>query len=198
MSEYRAGLRQWIIIPKVPGNVQENGRQIRPCLRQFIFAGEPCEYDENIRQALKSFIGGEGVFCAAFIIMIIFVSVHSFNKWFEKGTPTDETDIALHAIMPIAVTAVIVLVSVLILHFRLKTLRLADNGEARCFKYMLHRKLCYEKDPDENEYLYYAGLGDFCVNISKHTDLGSTVTGIVVNMKGTEYFYLLAERPKIL
>lgn len=74
---------------------------------------------------------------------------------------------------------------------RRTALRLADRGVAMCFKYKLYGKICYEKYPDENEYLYYVDLGDFRVNISKNADLSCTVTGMVVNVKGTEYFYLL-------
>ncbi len=102
-------------------------------------------------------------------------------------------EIVSFSFVPLAVVTVIITIFILKMYFGSIALRLADRGEARCFKYKLCRRLRYELDSDENEYFYYADLGNFCVNISKNANLDSTVTGIVVNIKGTEHFYLLVE-----
>lgn len=192
MSDYGLEFQQWVSVPKFPDNIQDNGEQIKPRLRQYILSGEPCEYTESVRQEFKKLTGGERLKYTAFTILAMFFFVGFLAKLADGGSKSAIEIVSL-SIIPLAVVTIIITIFILKIYFGSIALRLADRGEAMCFKYKLYRRLRYELDPEENEYLYYADLGDFCVSISKNTVLDSTVTGIVVNIKGTEHFYLLVE-----
>ncbi len=192
MSDYGLEFQQWVSVSNIPDNIQDNGEQIKPRLRQYILSGEPCEYSKSVRQAFKKLTGGECLKYTSFTILVMFFFVY-FLKRLADGKSKNVIEIVSFSIIPLAVVTVIITIFILKIYFGSIALRLADRGEAKCFKYKLYRRLRYELDPDENEYLYYADLGDFCVNISKNADLDCTVTGIVVSIKGTEHFYLLVE-----
>ncbi len=192
MGDYGLEFQQWITVPNFPNNIQDNCEQIKPRLRQYILSGEPCEYTENVRQAFKKLTGGESLKYTAFTISAMFIFIY-FLKRLADGGSKSAIEIVSFSIIPLAIVTIIITIFILKIYFGGIALRLADRGEAMCFKYKLHRKLRYEMDYEENEYLYYADLGDFCVTVSKNANLDSTVTGIVVNIKGTEHFYLLVE-----
>lgn len=67
----------------------------------------------------------------------------------------------------------------------------ADRGNLFCFKYEFYGKLRYVIDHEDNSCLYYANLGDFFVMTTSGTEPGPFVYGVVINVKGTEHFYLL-------
>ncbi len=197
MNDYRLGFMQTIDVQNIPSNIQCNGKEINPRLRQFILAGKPCEYDENIRQALKKFTEGNRIKYTVFTIEAILIFLGVLSGFIQKSAGTVTVSYILSAVF-LAVILIVIIVFILELYFGSIALRYADAGKVKCFEYDLYGRIRYELDHYEKDYIYYANLGDFCVEISQNADLAVTVTGVVVEMKETEYFYLLVENSGLL
>lgn len=121
--------QQWINVQNIPDNIQKNGAQIDPLLRQYIFNGESCEYSEAIRRSLIKFTGAEGIKYIAFLAMIVFISIRSFRK-FSEGSANDTAWLAAGALMPAAViTAILVFFYA---ENEFKKNRPAACGQGRC------------------------------------------------------------------
>lgn len=190
MNDYGLFFLQTVDVPKIPNNVQGNSERINPRFRQCILNGEPCKYNEDVRKALKKFTGNERTKYTVLTIVALFMFFVFFMN-FMKESKQDIPGIFICLFIYSAVIIVIITVYIQKMYFGSNALQLADKGEVKCFQYKLHRRLRYAVDPCDGTYYYYADLGDFCVQIPKSANLNYTVTGIVVNIKGTEHFYLL-------
>lgn len=190
MNDYNLFFLQTVDVPKIPNNVQGNGVQINPRFRQCILNGEPCKYNEDVRNALKKFTGNERVKYTILTIVTVFM-FFVFLMNFMKENKQGISQISILLFIYFAVIIVIITVSIQKMYFGSNALYLADKGEAKCFQYKLHRRLRYAVDPCDGTYYYYADFGDFCVQIPKSANLNYTIIGVVVNIKGREHFYLL-------
>lgn len=68
----------------------------------------------------------------------------------------------------------------------------ADKGSVRCYTYTFYGISRFEMMTDTGTTSYYfANLGDFLVKVPSDKPLPPNVTGLVINIKGTDHFYLL-------
>ena len=171
---------------EMPGPCQGNCEDINPDLREFVFGGEPSDFTEWHRQALKNvilrsniknIIIAAGMSMAFLSIIVTFIIRRTMPEWW--------TFPILFALLIFAI------IGGCDLYANSIALKEADRGNLFCFKYEFYGKLRYVIDPEDNSCLYYANLGDFFVMISSATEPGPFVFGVVINVKGAEHFYLL-------
>ena len=171
---------------EMPGACQGNCEEINPDLREFIFGGEPSEFTEWHREALKNLIlrnNIKNIIIAAGMSMLFLSLIVSFI--IKRTMPEWWTFPILFALLIFAI------IGGYDLYANSIALKEADKGNLFCFKYEFYGKLRYVIDPEDNSCLYYANLGDFFVLITSGADLAQFVYGAVINVKGTEHFYLL-------
>ncbi|MCI7766736.1 MAG: hypothetical protein MSJ26_01985 [Oscillospiraceae bacterium] len=173
-------------LAQMPGVYQENGDKINSCLRKYIFDGEPCEYDETLRAALKKYTRNDRIKNYLVMIMLsMFMAVIAADR-IQSGK---EPSILMFVILSVYVLIICIFVCREITNNI--AVRAADKGEVQCFRYTFYGKLYYETDPDEGSRTFYADLGEFLVKLPCNTDIPSRPFGLVINIKGTEHFYLL-------
>lgn len=171
---------------EMPGACQGNCEEINPDLREYIFGGEPSEFTEGHRSALKKLIfrnNIKNIFIAAGMSMLFVALIANFL--IKQTLPEWWTFPILFALLIFAV------IGSYDLYANSIAIKEADRGDLFCFKYEFYGKLRYVIDPEDNSCLYYANLGDFFVMISSMAEPGPFVFGVVINVKGTEHFYLL-------
>lgn len=173
-------------IEEMPGVCQGNCEEINPELREYIFGGEPAEFNEDRRAALEKLIHNnrlKGIIIigglAAALLMIPIKLIQC------KTEPPPWIFAILFAIM------IFLIIAIYDQYANNIALREADKGNVFCFKYECCGKLRYVIDPEDSTCLYYANLGEFTVHIGSSAELGLFVYGVVINIKGTEHFYLL-------
>lgn len=171
---------------EMPSPCQGNCEEINPDLRELIFGGEPCEFTEWHREALKNLIlrnNIKNIIIAAGMSMLFVALIANFL--IKRTLPEWWTFPILFALLIFAI------IGGYDLYANSIALKEADRGNLFCFKYEFYRKLRYVIDPQDNSCLYYANLGDFFVMTTSGTEPGPFVFGVVINVKGAEHFYLL-------
>lgn len=173
-------------IEEMPGSCQGNCEEINPELREFIFGGEPAEFNEDRRAALEKLIRYSrlkgiivigGLTVALLTIPIKLIQSRAEPSWWIFAI--------LFAVM------IFLIIAIYDQYANNIAIKEADKGNVFCFKYECYGKLRYVIDHEDSTCLYYANLGDFTVHISGSAELGLFVYGVVINIKGTEHFYLL-------
>lgn len=171
---------------EMPSPCQGNCEEMNPDLRELIFGGEPCEFTEWHREALKNLIlrnNIKNIIIAAGMSMLFAALIANFL--IKQTLPEWWTFPILFALLIFAIIGGYGLCANSI------ALKEADRGNLFCFKYEFYGKLRYVIDPQDNSCLYYANLGDFFVMTTSGTEPGPFVFGVVINVKGAEHFYLL-------
>lgn len=171
---------------EMPEPCQGNCEEINPDLRELIFGGEPSEFTECHRAALKNLIlrnNIKNIIIAAGMSMLFAALIANFL--IKRTLPEWWTFPILFALLIFAIIGGYNLYANSIAN------KEADSGNLFCFKYEFYGKLRYVIDPQDNSCLYYANLGDFFVMTTSGTEPGPFVYGVVINVKGTEHFYLL-------
>ncbi|MGN0586623.1 MAG: hypothetical protein ACI4JF_04990 [Oscillospiraceae bacterium] len=185
----------FVSISERPQIIQSDGQPVLPEAAEYIYNGEPCDFDGEIHTALKKHIH-RGRFVS--VVMMVFVAVCGAAfaaSSFRSGAPRtfqDETDSAFFLVLGIMLMALALLMWWL---YNRKTaaLKAAKSGNIRCFRYKYYQKLRYEyKDIDRDTlYDYYADLGGFCVDIPKKAAYVPYAVGAVISVGGKDCFYLL-------
>lgn len=171
---------------EMPEPCQGNCEEINPDLRELIFGGEPCEFTEWHREALKNLIlrnNIKNIIIAAGMSMLFAALIANFL--IKRTLPEWWTFPILFALLIFAI------IGGYDLYANSIAIKEADRGNLFCFKYEFYGKLRYVIDPQDNSCLYYANLGDFFVMTTSGTEPGPFVFGVVINVKGAEHFYLL-------
>ncbi|MBP0963702.1 MAG: hypothetical protein J5999_00215 [Oscillospiraceae bacterium] len=171
---------------EMPGPCQGNCEEINPDLREYIFGGEPNEFTEWHREALKNLIlrnNIKNIIIAAGMSMLFLSLIVTFI--IKRTMPEWWTIPILFALLIFAI------IGGYDLYANSIALKEADKGNLFCFKYEFYGKLRYVIDHEDNSCLYYANLGDFFVMISSMAEPGPYIFGVVINVKGAEHFYLL-------
>ncbi|MGN0586981.1 MAG: hypothetical protein ACI4JF_06820 [Oscillospiraceae bacterium] len=172
-------------IQKMPDMFQENGEPINPRLRKYIYEGEACEFNGELRAALKKYTGHDRVRNIAVIVIMLMIILEAVSLIFQSE------ELSAVPVVIIGILAIIISVFAYREFANGAALRAADRGEVRCFKYTYYAKLRYVIDPQDGSSLYFADLGDFMVGISSSTPAAPCAYGLTVNIKGSEHFYFL-------
>lgn len=173
---------------RLPDLYQCSGEPINPKLRRYIFEGEPCEYNENLRAALKKY-----TFHARIINMIVMVMAVNCIIFTVIASLQSEKDTSLLMFIIISVLVLVITVFACREYANNAAVKAADRGEVLCFRYTFYGISRYEIFDSENgtTTYYYAKLNDFLVKVSSDERLPNKVVGLVINIKGTDHFYLL-------
>lgn len=174
---------------QLPDLYQCNGEPINPLLRQYIFDGEPCEYSKELKTALEKYILRDRVINIFVIVFMSFAIIKVLPECF-KSEKTD-TMFALLFTLFMCIVSVIIIVFSYREFANITALKKADSGHAKCFRYTFYGISRYEIDPQDGTSLYFANLGEFLVKVSAADSYPIKVCGLVINIKGTEHFYLL-------
>ena len=104
-----------------------------------------------------------------------------------------EKDMSVFAVIIISVLVLLITVFACREYANNVAVKAADRGEAQCFRYTFYGISRYEIPDSEGgtTTYYYAKLDDFLVKVSSDNRLPNKVIGLVIYVKGTEYFYLL-------
>ncbi len=173
---------------QLPDLYQCNGEPVNPRLRRYIFDGEPCEYNNELRAALKKYTFRDriiNIFVMAVMFMLILHTV--------AASLQSEKDTSLFMFIIISVLVLIITIFACREYANNVAVKAADRGEVQCFRYTFYGISRYEILDSENgtTTYYYAKLNDFLVKVSSDERLPNKVIGLVINVKGTEQFYLL-------
>ncbi len=173
-------------IEEMPGSCQGNGEEINPELREFIFGGEPAEFTEERRAALDKLIFNSRlkgiIIISGFALVLLLIPIKLI---INKTEPSWWMFAILFAVM------IFLIIAIYEQYANNIAIKEADKGNVFCFKYECFGKLRYVIDPQDSTCLYYVNLGDFTVHISGSAEPDMFVYGVVINIKGTEHFYLL-------
>lgn len=173
---------------EMPSFYQENSDKVNPRVRQHIFNGVPCEYDDNIRNALKRHTGGSSI--RNYVLAALFI-----NTALAVGKGIIELKKPSIGLAALAVFACVLIFAALIFLFRGKAnnaaVSAADSGNVQCFIYRSNGVCRFEIDHIDKDCFYFADLGDFMVKLPVNRTIPPTVYGAVIVINGEEYFYLL-------
>ncbi|MGN0598856.1 MAG: hypothetical protein ACI4JK_03080 [Oscillospiraceae bacterium] len=172
----------------LPDLYQCSGEPVNPLLRQYIFEGEFCEYTEDMRAALKKLTLHARIGNIIVIIMAVNFIIYTVAAFIQN-----EKDTSLFMFIIIGVLVLVIIVFACREYANNEAVKAADRGEVQCFKYTFYGINRYEiSDSDEGATTYYyAKLNDFLVKVSSDERLPNKVVGLVINIKGTDHFYLL-------
>lgn len=173
-------------IPRMPEAFQGNGETINPRLRRCIFDGEPCEINDDVRAALKKYTAHNSMVNIAAIVILLML-ILKVVVYFLRS----DRDIPAGLVVIMGVVAIIIAVFAYRQYANGAALRAADRGEAKCFRYNCRGKCRYVIDTQDDSCMYFADMGDFMVHITHGMPAAPYAYGLVVNIKGSEYFYLL-------
>lgn len=173
-------------IEEMPGSCQGNCEEINPELREYIFGGEPAEFNAERRASLEKLIRRSRlkgiIIIGGLAVALLMIPIKIIQN---RTAPSIWVFAIIFAIM------IFLIIAIYDQYANNIALREADKGNVFCFKYECFGKLRYVIDPQDSTCLYYANLENFTVNISSSAELGLFVYGVVINIKGTEHFYLL-------
>lgn len=173
---------------RLPDLYQCSGEPVNPRLRRYIFEGELCEFTEDMRAALKKLTLHARI--GNIIVMIMAVNCIIYTV---IASLQSEKDTSLFMFIIISVLVLVITVFAYREYANNEAVKAADRGEVLCFRYTFYGISQYDILDSENgtTTYYYAKLNDFLVKVSSDERLPNKVVGLVINVKGTEHFYLL-------
>ncbi|MGN0638000.1 MAG: hypothetical protein ACI4J0_06485 [Huintestinicola sp.] len=185
---FNEDLREYSDASRLPDLYQCCGEPVDPRLRRYIFDGEPCEYNEKMRSALKKYTFRDRIVNIFVMLIALQLILYTISASLQS-----EKDMSLFAFIAISVLVLLITVFACREYANNVAVKAADRGEVQCFRYNFYGISRYEISDTENgtTRFYYADLGDFLVKVSSDKQFPSKVIGLVINVKGTEHFYLL-------
>lgn len=173
---------------RLPDLYQCSGEPVNPKLREYIFEGELCEFTEDMRAALKKLTFHARIGNIIVIILAVIFIIYTAVAFIQS-----ENETSLFMLMIIGVLVLVITVFACREYENNEAVKAANKGEVQCFRYTFYGISQYEILDSENgtTTYYYAKLDDFLVKVSSDEPLPNKVVGLVINVKGTDYFYLL-------
>lgn len=173
---------------RLPDLYQCSGEPVNSKLREYIFEGELCEFTEDMRAALKKLTFHARIGNIIVIIMAVNCIIYTVIASLQS-----EKDTSLLMFIIISILVLVITVFACREYAYNMAVKAADRGEVLCFRYTFYGISRYEILDSENgtTTYYYAKLDDFLVKISSDKRLPNKVVGLVINIKGTDHFYLL-------
>lgn len=172
---------------QLPDLYQCNGEPINPNLKRYIFEGEPCELTEDMRAALKNL-----TFHARIVNIIVIIMAVNCIIYTVIASIQSKKDMSLFMFIIIGVLVLMIAVFACREYANNVAVKAADRGEVLCFRYTFYGISRYILDSENGTTTYYyAKLDDFLVKVSSDKRLPNKVVGLVINVKGTDHFYLL-------
>lgn len=191
-----------------PVVIQQDCFEVDKRAEQYIFAGEPCRCTPSVVEELrKRVMQGRSSALVCAVIMLVFAGVMLMCFLSEcaivgiQGLISGEgfscvwTGQLLSLSMPVIAVGMVIL-SVMLLRRRdtfRHAVEEAERGNVLCYCYRVRDILRYEyKDADNDTvYEYYADLGGFAVKLSQKTQYSPVATGVVAQVGGKRWFFLL-------
>jgi len=174
-------------ISQMPDVFQDNGEPVNPKLRDCISSGTPCCYTPEMREALKKYTFHDRIMNLSVIAVMVSLILYAVTAALRS-----EKDASLFLFILISVLVIIITVFACREYANSIAVKTADKGNVRCYTYTFYGISRYEMMSDTGTTsFYFAKLGDFLVKIPSDTPLPPDVTGLVINIKGTDHFYLL-------
>lgn len=187
MHFYENDLRGNSDISQMPDLFQDNGEPLNPKLRNRILSGTPCEYTPQLREALKKYTFHDRIMNVSIIALMVLLILYTVTAALKS-----EKDAFLFLFILISVLILIIAVFAYREYANSIAVKTADKGNVRCFTYTFYGISRYEMMSDTGTTsFYFAKLEDFLVKLPSELHLPPKVTGLVINIKGTDHFYLL-------
>lgn len=175
-------------VSRLPDLYQCSGEPVNPKLKRYIFDGEPCELTDDMRAALKKLTLNARIGNIITIILSVIFIIYTAVAFIQS-----ENETSLFMFMIIGVLVLVITLFACREYENNEAVKAANRGEVQCFRYTFYGINQYEiSDSDEGVTTYYfAKLNDFLVKVSSDERLPNNVVGLVINIKGTDHFYLL-------
>lgn len=173
---------------RLPDLYQCSGEPVNPELRRYIFEGEPWEYTQELRAALKKYTTRSRITNILAIVVAFAFILYTVAAPLQSGK-----DMSLFMFIIICVLVLLITLCACKVYANNVAVKAADRGEVQCFRYTFYGISRYDIVDSENgtTRYYFARLGDFLVEVSSDKRLPNKVFGLVINVKGTDHFYLL-------
>lgn len=198
------------VITERPKIIQQDCLEVAPQARSFITAGTPCKCTPMLLEQLKTHIqsGRKGsLICIVIMLVVAGIMLLCFLSEYAAAAAAqifrlDSEGLYIHlsgqavsTVLPVLAVG-LVLLSILLLRRRRAFLRVieeAERGNVLWFRYDVRDILRYEYRDTDNDtvYEYYADLGGFAVKLTQKTMYSPTAVGVLAEVGGKEYFFLL-------